>query len=80
MGVGVPHGWVFRSAVNYVTNGCLVSCNEFDYNHPHGIGLNEAGEADEVGEAQLPLPRNNTQVRASGRKRKSRDDDIFEYH
>jgi hypothetical protein len=41
------------------------------------IGLDEAGEA---GEAQLPLPRNNTPVRASGRKRKSRDDDIFEYH
>ena len=44
------------------------------------IGLDEAGEADEGGEAQLPLPRNNTQVRASGRKRKTRDDDIFEYH
>lgn len=44
------------------------------------IGLDAAGEVDE---AQLPLPRNNTQdtqVRASGRKRKSRDDDIFEYH
>ncbi|EED18981.1 conserved hypothetical protein [Talaromyces stipitatus ATCC 10500] len=44
------------------------------------IGLDEIGEADEVGEAQIPLPRNNTQVRVSGRKRKSRDDDIFEYH
>jgi hypothetical protein len=45
------------------------------------IGLDEeAGEADEVDEAQLPLPRNNIQVRASGRKRKARDDDIFEYH
>jgi hypothetical protein len=44
------------------------------------IGLDEAGEADEVDEAQLPLPTNNTQVRASGRKRKSRDDDVFEYH
>lgn len=41
------------------------------------IGL---GEADEVCKAQLPLPRNNTQVRASGWKGKSRDDDIFEYH
>lgn len=41
------------------------------------IGLDEAGEADEGGEAQLPLPRNNTQVRASGRKRKTRDDDIL---
>ncbi|EED21744.1 hypothetical protein TSTA_089830 [Talaromyces stipitatus ATCC 10500] len=30
------------------------------------IGLDEIGEADEV--------------RVSGRKRKSRDDDIFEYH
>jgi hypothetical protein len=44
------------------------------------IGLDEIGEADEEGEAQIPLPRNNTQVRISGRKRKSRDDDIFEYH
>jgi hypothetical protein len=44
------------------------------------IRLDEAGEADEVGEVQLPLPRNNIQVRASGRKRKTRDDDIFEYH
>lgn len=44
------------------------------------IGLDEVGEADEVDEAQIPLPRNNTQVRVSGRKRKSRDDDIFEYH
>jgi hypothetical protein len=43
-------------------------------------GLDEAGEADEVSEPQLPLPRNNTQVRASGRKRKIRDDDLFEYH
>lgn len=31
-------------------------------------------------ESQVPLPENNTQVRASGRKRKSREDDIFEYH
>jgi hypothetical protein len=44
------------------------------------IGLDEIGEADEEGEAQISLPRNNTQVRISGRKRKSRDDDIFEYH
>jgi hypothetical protein len=26
------------------------------------------------------LPENNTQLRASGRKRKSREDDAFEYH
>ena len=44
------------------------------------IGLDEVGEADEEGEAQIPLPRNDTQIRISGRKRKSRDDDIFEYH
>ncbi|KAJ5806683.1 hypothetical protein N7474_010275 [Penicillium riverlandense] len=31
-------------------------------------------------ESQVPLPGNNPQVRASGRKRKSREDDIFEYH
>lgn len=37
-------------------------------------------EADEAGKPQLPLPRNNTQVGASGRKRNSRDDDLFEYH
>lgn len=42
--------------------------------------INDEIGLDEVGEAQLPLPSNNTQVRASGRKRKSRDDDIFEYH
>jgi hypothetical protein len=44
------------------------------------IGLDEVDEADEVGEAQIPLPRSNTQVRVSERKRKTRDDDIFEYH
>lgn len=44
------------------------------------IGLDEVGEADEESEAQIPLPRNNTQVRISGRKRKSRDDGMFEYH
>ena len=44
------------------------------------IGLDEVDEVCEMGEAQIPLPRNNTQVRVSGRKRKSRDDDIFEYH
>jgi hypothetical protein len=42
--------------------------------------INDEIGLDEVGEAQLPLPRNNTQVRVSGRKRKSRDDEIFEYH
>jgi len=31
-------------------------------------------------ESQVPLPENDTQVRSSGRKRKNRDDDIFEYH
>jgi hypothetical protein len=31
-------------------------------------------------ESQVPLPGNNTLVRVSGRKRKSREDDIFEYH
>jgi hypothetical protein len=41
------------------------------------IGPGEAGKADEP---QLPLPRNNIQVRVSGRKHKSRDDDLFEYH
>jgi hypothetical protein len=42
--------------------------------------LDEIGEADEEGEAQILLPRNNTQVQISGWKRKSRVDDIFEYH
>jgi hypothetical protein len=44
------------------------------------IGLDEIGEADEEGEAQISLPRNNTQIRISGQKRKNQDDDIFEYH
>jgi mRNA deadenylase 3'-5' endonuclease subunit Ccr4 len=44
------------------------------------IGLDEVDEADEEDEAQISLPRNNTQVRISGRKRKSRDDGMFEYH
>jgi hypothetical protein len=38
------------------------------------IGLDEAAEPN------LPAPENHTQIRASGRKRKSRDDDIFEYY
>lgn len=38
------------------------------------------GKVGEADESQLPLPRNSTQVRVSGGKRKSRDDDLFEYH
>ena len=44
------------------------------------IELDEVGKADEEDEAQIPLPRNNTQVRISGRKRKSRDNSMFEYY
>jgi hypothetical protein len=42
--------------------------------------LSTTFEEPTVRESQVPLPGNNIQVRASGRKRKSRDDDIFEYH
>ena len=34
----------------------------------------------DIDKPELPLPDYSTQVRASGRKRKSRDDDIFQYH
>jgi hypothetical protein len=44
------------------------------------IGLDKIDEADEEGKAQISLPRNNTQVRISRQKRKSRDDNIFKYH
>jgi hypothetical protein len=37
-------------------------------------------EQQTISGSQLPLPGNNIQVRASRRKRKSRDDDLFEYH
>ncbi|KAJ9476332.1 hypothetical protein VN97_g13223 [Penicillium thymicola] len=37
-----------------------------------------AGEHDAWPDPSLPP--NQTQIRASGRKRKSREDDIFEYH
>ncbi|GMF81965.1 unnamed protein product [Aspergillus oryzae] len=44
------------------------------------IGLHEVGKADEVDKVQIPLPRNNIQIQVSGKKHKSRDDDIFKYH
>ncbi|KAJ5753312.1 hypothetical protein N7520_010229 [Penicillium odoratum] len=37
-------------------------------------------QLDEVDEPQLPAPENSTQVRASGRKRKAREDEVFEYY
>jgi len=49
-------------------------------------GLNDETEAEEASStavedrAEHQLPENNTQLRASGRKRKSREDDAFEYH
>lgn len=60
----------------------------------HRDGIVDELELDEDDEAclvvtedqtrsELPLPGNSTQVRpvqSSGRKRKSRDDDLFEYH
>ncbi|KAJ5340174.1 hypothetical protein N7541_009298 [Penicillium brevicompactum] len=42
--------------------------------------VNDGSRQDEVFEPELPAAENNTQIRASGRKRKSRDDDIFEYY
>jgi hypothetical protein len=42
--------------------------------------VNDESRQDEVGEPKLPVAENSTQIRASGRKRKSRDDDIFEYY
>ena len=42
--------------------------------------VNDKTRQVEVGEPELPAAENNTQIRASGRKRKSRDDDIFEYY
>jgi hypothetical protein len=39
---------------------------------------NDQTRQDEVGEPELPVAEKNTQIRASGRKRKSRDDDVFE--
>jgi hypothetical protein len=42
--------------------------------------LSTVSKEQTVPESQMPLPGNNTQVRASGRKLKSREDDIFEYH
>ena len=35
---------------------------------------------DEVDEPRLPTPESHTQTRSSARKRKSRDDDTFEYY
>ena len=37
-------------------------------------------EEQTISGSQLPLPGNITPVRASGRKRKTREDDLFEYH
>jgi hypothetical protein len=37
-------------------------------------------DIDDQTEPELPLPIHGTQVRASGRKRKGQDDDLFEYH
>jgi hypothetical protein len=39
-----------------------------------------AFEGPTAREPQVPLPVNNTQVRASGRKRKKCDNDMFEYY
>lgn len=39
---------------------------------------NDQTRQDEVGEPELPVAEKNTQLRASGRKRKSQDDDVFE--
>lgn len=41
------------------------------------IGLDESHE---TGEPELPPAGNNTQIRVSGRKRKTREDEVFEYY
>ena len=46
----------------------------------HDDEVNDETGQDEAGEPELPAAENKTQIRASGRKRKSRDDDIFEYY
>ncbi|KAJ5557864.1 hypothetical protein N7513_003450 [Penicillium frequentans] len=42
--------------------------------------VNDEIGLDEVDGPQLPAPENSTQVRASGRKRKTREDEVFEYY
>jgi hypothetical protein len=44
------------------------------------IEVEEASSTAVEDYAEPQLPENNTQLRASGRKRKSREDDTFEYH
>ncbi|PLB51609.1 hypothetical protein P170DRAFT_352630 [Aspergillus steynii IBT 23096] len=44
------------------------------------IRLDKINKICEIGEAQIPLSKNNTQVQVSGQKRKSRDNNIFKYH
>jgi hypothetical protein len=39
------------------------------------IGLDES---QKIGEPELPLARNNTRIRVLGRKRKTREDNLFE--
>lgn len=48
--------------------------DEIELDESHETGL------DEIDDPELPPPGNNTQIRVSGRKRKSREDDLFQYH
>jgi hAT family C-terminal dimerisation region len=44
------------------------------------VGLENNEDLDEAPEPPVSSPETHTQLRASGRKRKSREDDGFEYH